>query len=453
MLTYILALVVGLGSFALYMTAFFFPELHRKGDFIWSGIGMFYALVLWVCAGRITGGVLLGQIASVALLGWFAWQTLILRRALTPLEQRTAMPATTDLQESLKSVTRSESLSRLSSQVTRQVTNVKDWTQAALTTLNKPAPKPPVETPRPYVPAPPTKFSTTSSTVKPAIDQERKADEAPSKAILQNEDIWLDESEDSQPEQVVNGVSNAAGGVPEAEIAAKATEAGTAASTTSAMKQTANSLGSIANRLQTTLKSLTTRQSKPVYVRKAYRDEEKPATEPPTSAGTAELVEDSLMPADAAIEAEIEFEEQQSSTETGTSIPSITESAEADLDDIDLEPNVEAIVDAPALSTASEEQPSDVGAIDADLDDLNATAAVDSVSAESALLNPDVTQMDASNPGEESDPDVTEILHTQSPAKASESVPASEVNSDGLATADGGSEQTTEPKSENSDHS
>jgi len=84
MLAYILALTVGFGSFALYMAAFFLPEVHRKYDFIWSGVGLFYALVLWVCAGRITGGVLLGQTASVALLGWFGWQTLTLRRELTP---------------------------------------------------------------------------------------------------------------------------------------------------------------------------------------------------------------------------------------------------------------------------------------------------------------------------------------------------------------------------------
>jgi hypothetical protein len=74
MLAYVLALVIALGSLAIYMTAFFFPEVHRKEDFIWSGVGLFYALVLWVCAGRITGGVLLGQMASVALLGlvWLA---------------------------------------------------------------------------------------------------------------------------------------------------------------------------------------------------------------------------------------------------------------------------------------------------------------------------------------------------------------------------------------------
>jgi len=92
MLAHILALAVGLVSFGLYMAAFFFPEVHRKSDFTWSGIGLFYALVLWVCAGRITGGVLLGQTASVALLGWLSWQTLNLRRELAPSNLRTPLP-------------------------------------------------------------------------------------------------------------------------------------------------------------------------------------------------------------------------------------------------------------------------------------------------------------------------------------------------------------------------
>lgn len=89
MLAYLLALIVGLGSFAFYMAAFFLPEVHRKSDFYWSGIALFYALVLWVCAERITGGLLLGEIAGVSVLGWFGWQTLALRRAIAPPEERT----------------------------------------------------------------------------------------------------------------------------------------------------------------------------------------------------------------------------------------------------------------------------------------------------------------------------------------------------------------------------
>ena len=87
MLAYILAIAVGLSSFALYLAAFFFPEIHRKDDFLWSGVGLFYALVLWVCAGRITGGVLLGQTAAVCLLISFGWESLRLRRAIALPEE------------------------------------------------------------------------------------------------------------------------------------------------------------------------------------------------------------------------------------------------------------------------------------------------------------------------------------------------------------------------------
>lgn len=100
MLTYLLAIVVALGSLTLYMAAFFFPEIHRKYDLIWSGVAMFYALVLWVCAGRITGGLLLGQMAAVALIGWFGWQMLELRWQQTPIAQRTQVsPAANSLGE------------------------------------------------------------------------------------------------------------------------------------------------------------------------------------------------------------------------------------------------------------------------------------------------------------------------------------------------------------------
>ncbi|AFW94630.1 MULTISPECIES: Ycf66 family protein [Nostocales] len=93
MLAYLLALVIGFGSLAIYLSAFFFPEIHRKNDFIWSGVGLFYALVLWIFASRITGGLLLGHVASVALLVWFGWQTLSLRRQLAPAGQQTPLPS------------------------------------------------------------------------------------------------------------------------------------------------------------------------------------------------------------------------------------------------------------------------------------------------------------------------------------------------------------------------
>lgn len=106
MLAHVLALAVGLGSFTLYMAAFFFPEVHRKHDFFWSGLGLFYALVLWTAAGQITGAVLLGQTTSVALLGWLGWQTLVLRRVKTPLDLQTPATAQSwrDFQEEMTSL-------------------------------------------------------------------------------------------------------------------------------------------------------------------------------------------------------------------------------------------------------------------------------------------------------------------------------------------------------------
>ena len=99
-MAYILALAIGMGSLALYTAAFFFPEVYRKGDFFWSGVGMFYALILWFCAGRITGAVLLGQLAVVAIVLWFGWQILMLRRSLTPVAEQTQIKG--DLKEQLK---------------------------------------------------------------------------------------------------------------------------------------------------------------------------------------------------------------------------------------------------------------------------------------------------------------------------------------------------------------
>ncbi len=93
MLGYLLAVLVGTGSAGLYVAAFFFPEIHRKPDFIWGGVGLFYALVLWIYAREMSGGILVGQAASVALLGWFGWQTVKLRQ-LVPIDWQTSLPIT-----------------------------------------------------------------------------------------------------------------------------------------------------------------------------------------------------------------------------------------------------------------------------------------------------------------------------------------------------------------------
>ena len=122
MLAHFLALAVAIGSIALYLVAFFIPEIHRKKDFIWSGVGLFYALMLWVFSDRITGGLFLGHLASVALLGWFGWQTLELRRQLTPEGQKTPVPSMgalqTNIQEQFEKLSISEKLTQLVSTIT-----------------------------------------------------------------------------------------------------------------------------------------------------------------------------------------------------------------------------------------------------------------------------------------------------------------------------------------------
>ena len=91
MLSYALAIAVAISSFVLFLTAFFMSDIHRKDDFLWSGVGLFYALVLWFCARNITGAVLLGQASASILLVCFVWQTLKLRKAVAHPERAVAI--------------------------------------------------------------------------------------------------------------------------------------------------------------------------------------------------------------------------------------------------------------------------------------------------------------------------------------------------------------------------
>jgi hypothetical protein len=134
MLVYVLALLVGLGSFALYMVAFFLPEVHRRYDFIWSGVGLFYALALWIYAGRITGGVLLGQVACVTLLGWLGWQTLTMRRQLVDPDTQTPLPTVEELRAGLDVLGTSEGRSQLLDQASLTFKQVKTGMQGAIAT-------------------------------------------------------------------------------------------------------------------------------------------------------------------------------------------------------------------------------------------------------------------------------------------------------------------------------
>jgi len=104
MLTYLLAWAVAFGSFGLYLTAFFFPELHRKNDLILSGVGLFFALTLWIYADRLRGGLLLGETAAVVLIFWFAWQSFQYRQQLTDPKLKTDDSKFSELWQAIKSV-------------------------------------------------------------------------------------------------------------------------------------------------------------------------------------------------------------------------------------------------------------------------------------------------------------------------------------------------------------
>jgi hypothetical protein len=129
MLTYVLALVVVLASLGLYSTTFVIPEVSRKNDLVWSGVGLFYGLVLWVCAGRITGGVLLGQMASVTLMGWMGWQMLEGRWNSVPEAQRVSSGKVAGWRSSLAGLSRSDTAVNLKKQAQEVINKAQEKIQ------------------------------------------------------------------------------------------------------------------------------------------------------------------------------------------------------------------------------------------------------------------------------------------------------------------------------------
>jgi hypothetical protein len=104
MLTYLLAFAVAIASIGLYAITFFLPAFKREQDLIWSGVGLFYALVLWACAGQVRGGLLLGQMASVGLIGWLGWQAFGARWAGLSQADKEQAKVLTEIKSKLSSI-------------------------------------------------------------------------------------------------------------------------------------------------------------------------------------------------------------------------------------------------------------------------------------------------------------------------------------------------------------
>ncbi len=193
MLVYLLAIASGSGSLALFLTAFFLPEIHRKGDFIWSGIGLFYALVLWIMASKVGGGLLLGETAGVAILVWAISQVLQTRWKLVPPEQRSA--PSVELVAKIEQLFSEESLQKIQTKVTELAGKVKlpemgqvktpkakVGTEASPTVAPTPTPEVSSEASPAAIPAPSPEVTvevipdvapaTTPTDAKPAIDTE-----------------------------------------------------------------------------------------------------------------------------------------------------------------------------------------------------------------------------------------------------------------------------------------
>lgn len=327
MLAYVLALVVGLGSFALYMAAFFFPEVYRKNDLIWSGIGMFYALVLWVCAGRITGGLLLGETASVALITWLGWQMLLLRRQTAPVEQQTPLPSAEELQAGLSELANPENLAKLPGQVKTQFDKLRSSVSQP-----KPAAVPDAE---PYVPLTPADFAGARQaelTTEPTEPTEPTAPMAPERVPPQ------------PPEVAPTPIAAAEKPTREqpAREAAKPVSRAAESVAKPANKQAAqpqSGLGGIGSLFKGLIKK---KESKPVYVRKQYRspaETEAPEAETPESTRADyavtippdveveftvvddEVVVDSSLPADEIVAEEMIYEAAQPSEQADLTSP------------------------------------------------------------------------------------------------------------------------------------
>jgi len=425
MLAYVLALVVGLGSVALYMAAFFFPEIHRKNDFIWSGIGLFYALVLWVCAGRITGGLLLGQIASVVLLGGLAWQLLLLRRQLTPADQQTAIPTAEDLQEGLSNLTSPESLSNLPGQVMNQVTRFSGWVQSTVKTASQPKPKAiPTAAEETYVPPSPEAFGSAGRRVQEAVEQvdarieaamaaqeEAAAEIQEAYQVAESEVVETVTEVVETVEAVVSQTSDAAGEVAQEVAETVATGGQKTTKALSKASEQAGGLNQLVQQVQGWFKKLTQRQSKPVYVRKQFRSTAEELAEEGKQAlqeaievtGVAAAIETVSSAAQEqagivaeeieAIVEEVAEAEPESVEELATSEPVESEPVESEVIEETFSPAIaEPVVEEPFLADVSLEAPNQENAA-SELLELAEEAALETPTQEAATIESEIIQV------------------------------------------------------------
>jgi hypothetical protein len=189
-----LAVLVGTGSAGLYLAAFFFPEIHRKPDFIWGGVGLFYALALWIYAKDLSGGILVGQAASVALLGWFGWQTIELRK-LVPHDWQAALPTSKKPEW-----TRTKAAPPPAPTATQPAAKKANSSRTATPKVDRQSPPPPAVEPAPKSPAERFPLAPKPAPSNPAVRVEANKTPAapppatvkvPEPAIDRDEEAWI----------------------------------------------------------------------------------------------------------------------------------------------------------------------------------------------------------------------------------------------------------------------
>ncbi|MEL6930271.1 MAG: Ycf66 family protein [Cyanobacteria bacterium J06600_6] len=224
MLSYALAIAVAISSLTLFSTAFLMSKIHRQDDFLWSAVGLFYALILWFCARNITGTVLLGQAAATVLITSYCWQTIKLRQAIANPD-RAAETSNFSLMRRINSLFKR-----------------KPKLESTAAPIVKP-PTPKVTEQAIAIPETPTEVSPTSETTTELVENKPPIADSPSTQVAKPIQNQVDSSEqlaESQPlpNKLPETVKTAAS--PEAQLVEKPsteTEIPTVAPTTKAEEQ------------------------------------------------------------------------------------------------------------------------------------------------------------------------------------------------------------------------